>query len=120
MPIFDSTNKNNLKEYLTVINTHDARFARFDFQKKENTLFIQTTNPVWGGQLSFEFQKVSAIHFTAGAEIGDPDEIIGVTIEDSCPSAKTVPENTLCLLFELFSGDEIYIVSKRIVIQQAD
>ena len=34
MPIFDATNKNDLKEYLIVINTHDARFARFDFQKK--------------------------------------------------------------------------------------
>lgn len=124
MPSFDRTNSKALREYLYYSNIHDAELKALHYNGEENILTIEAFNLIFDQRISFTFENITALIFVNSSELGNRRAIASLTIEEDYSYTKSCAKrvesdfvNSLCLLFQMFSGDELHIVAGKVCVE---
>lgn len=123
MPRFNESQKNELEEFIYNSNIHDATILSSSYNREDKTLFIHSFNSFFHSKLTFSFLETKVIHLCTGNEFGDSSTILSLTVEDDNLDLKVNPnvndyelEGCIHVLFQMFSGDELHIMAKEILV----
>ena len=90
----------------------------------KNRLIVETFNPIFDVGLNFTFHDIGITLAISGNEPGSRETIISLTAEEDfsylqnyIQQYSSSLENSLYLLFQMFSGDELHIVSKEVNVE---
>lgn len=124
MPCFDKFQAKDLKDTLYHSYIHDARLESLKYSAMRKELSIEVYNPIFNIGLSFTFLDVGVMFAISSGEVQGREIIISLTVEDDAtylqqyiPEYSDNCENTLYLLFQMLSGDELHIVARAVVIE---
>jgi len=123
LPKFDSFHIEALKEYLYHSNIHDAKIEIIGYDIEKKKLMIKAVNPIFDDKISFVFDEIKVVLFVSSNEMGSRKTIISLTAEEDCSYLKKITNvcddwlcNSIYLLFQMFSGDELHILSENVLI----
>jgi len=124
MPRFDKCHIKELQEILYYSHIHDAKLESVRYERREDRLIVETFNPIFNVGLNLTFRDVGIALAINGNELGSRETIISLTVEEDYSYlqkyiqqySKSL-ENSLYLLFQMFSGDELHIVSKEVNVE---
>ena len=123
MPRFNKNSINELKELLSGSQVHDAKLQNAKYDSGEERLTIELFNPIFKVKIGLTFDNVEIVFAVKGEWHGNRETIISLTVEDDfsylqnyLSNYSDYQEDFLYLLFQMFSGDELHIVSKEVVI----
>lgn len=124
MPQFDKCHIKELQEILYYSHIHDAKLESVRYERREDRLIVETFNPIFNVGLNLTFRDVGIALAINGNELGSRETIISLTVEEDFSYlqkyiqqySKSL-ENSLYLLFQMFSGDELHIVSKEVNVE---
>ena len=124
MPKFDRSQMQALKECLYNSYIHDAQIETLKYDRKNRILVIDTVNLIFKVKINLIFEGVKVFLSISGKEHGDCDTIISLTAEEdysylmNCTEVcGNCIEDSLYLVFQMLSGDELHIVSERVIIE---
>ena len=124
MPRFDKSNFAELKAFLYNSYDHDAKIENVNTDYENESIEISLFNPYFGVNNVFSFRSVEFVLLLKGDWHGNRKEIIGITAEDDfsdlekyLPNYSQYNEDSLYLVCQMFSGDELHIVSKEVIIE---
>ena len=126
MPRFEKSNIAELKAFLYNSYYHDAVIEGVNCDYENDSIKISLFNPYYDVKIEFTFYVIEFVLSIKGDWQGDRKEIIGITAEDDYSYLEKYLQNygkynedSLYLLFQMFSGDELHIVSKEVIIELA-
>lgn len=121
---FDKSRIGDLKEYLYQSNVHDAKITTINYESKKKILIIKLINPIYDNEITLNFEKVKVVLSISGKEFGSRETIISLSAEENysyLQNCTNVCGNSLFdsiyLLFQMLSGDELHIISKYVLIE---
>ena len=121
---YDKNNVEELKVFLYNSYVHDAKIENVIFNCREDKIEIELFNPISNVNMHFTFLDIAIVLKIQGEWAGSPETIISLTVEDDCSYLQKYlrkhcchTEEALYLLFQMFSGDELHIVSKEVFIE---
>lgn len=121
---FDRDNVIELKDFLYNSCVHDAKIENVGYQCGKNEIQIELFNPIFNVKMTMVFQNVEIVLAVKGKSYGDSQTIISLTVEEDFSYLKTYlqkysedVEFSLYLLFQMFSGNELHIVSKEVFVE---
>ena len=121
---YDKNNVEELKVFLYNSYVHDAIIENVIFNCREDKIEIELFNPISNVNMHFTFLDIAIVLKIQGEWAGSPETIISLTVEDDCSYLQKYlrkhcchTEEALYLLFQMFSGDELHIVSKEVFIE---
>lgn len=123
MPRYNKDNVKGLKELLYNSYVHDAELKNAEFDFKEDSIKITLFNPIFGAKINFTFLNIEIALTIKGDWQGDRATIVSLTVEeDFSYLQKYLPKHgeymdSLYLLFQTFSGNELHIVSKEVIVE---
>ena len=117
-------NKNNikeLKEYLYNSYVHDAKLKNIKYDCSEDNIKIELFNPIFDVEIALTFLNIGITLIIKGEWSENRETIISLTAEEDFSYLQNYlikhsecMEDSLYLLFQMFSGDELHIVSKEV------
>lgn len=120
---FDKTHIKELKEYLYHSNIHDARLEHYQYDREHKTLGCMFYNPIYNNSINLLFENVAIVLLFNGNRWGDGDAVLSLTVEEDSLHASNFVQicgenyhDSLYLLFQMFSGEELHIIAKEISI----
>ena len=126
MPRFDRNNIKELKEFLQNSYDHDAKLENIRYDCGEDSIKIELFNPIFNVKIALIFRNIGVVLAIKGGKYGNRETIISLTIEEDfsylqtyLPKHSECIEGSLYLLLQMFSGDELHIVSKEVIIEEA-
>ena len=127
MPKFNKNNVRELVESLYNSYAHDAKINSIRYDNTEDELKIEVINPIFNVKTAFSFKDIDLVLSIKGREYGSRKTIISLTAEkdfsylqDYLPKCGEDFDDSLYLLFQMFSGDELHIVSKEVSVDVID
>lgn len=124
MPRFDKYHIKELQEFLHYSHIHDAKLESVRYERREDRLIVEAFNPIFNVGLNLTFRDVEIALAINGNELGSRETIISLTVEEDFSYLQKYIqqysknlENSLYLLFQMFSGDELHIVSKEVNVE---
>ena len=121
---FDRDHVIELKDFLYNSCVHDAKIENVGYQCGKNEIQIELFNPIFNVKMTMVFQNVEIVLAVKGKSYGDSQTIISLTVEEDFSYLKTYlqkysedVEFSLYLLFQMFSGNELHIVSKEVFVE---
>lgn len=122
---FDKTCKNELKNFIFESNIHDARLMDLQYDNRQKTMSVKVVSSIYNKAMLLLFQNIQIISYIKGDELGDANTILSLTIEDDYSQItdgrrllKNVQNDCIYFLFQMFSGDELHIISKEVLIKK--
>ena len=127
MPRFDKNNIGELKEFIYKRFPHDATVENVKCSCKGNSIEIELYNTFFNVGMNLIFRNVEIALAVKGKEYGSSETILSLTVEENFTYLKKYlsdcdesVDSNLYLLFQMFSGDELHIVSKEVIIEIAE
>ena len=127
MPRFDKNNIGELKEFIYNSCPHDATVENVKCSCKGNSIEIELYNTFFNVGMNLIFRNVEIALAVKGKEYGSSETILSLTVEEDFTYLKKYlsdcdesVDSNLYLLFQMFSGDELHIVSKEVIIEIAE
>ena len=127
MPRFDKNNIGELKEFIYKSCPHDATVENVKCSCKGNSIEIELYNTFFNVGMNLIFRNVEIALAVKGKEYGSSETILSLTVEEDFSYLQNYllkhgeyTEDSLYLLFQMFSGDELHIVSKEVLIEIAE
>lgn len=127
MPGFDKNNIGELKEFIYKSCPHDATVENVKCSCKGNSIEIELYNTFFNVGMNLIFRNVEIALAVKGKEYGSSETILSLTVEEDFTYLKKYlsdcdesVDSNLYLLFQMFSGDELHIVSKEVIIEIAE
>ncbi|MBE6934336.1 MAG: hypothetical protein E7462_04715 [Ruminococcaceae bacterium] len=124
MLIFDKTNANELIELLYNSYAHDSQLENIEYNWGEDSIKFELFNTFFNSKLDLTFRNIRVMFTRKGNEYGSRTIVLSLSVEDDYSSLQTcLPEHneyskdSLYLLFQMFSGDELHIISKDVIVQ---
>ena len=124
MPRFNKNNIKELKEFLYNSYDHDAKLKNAKYDSGEDSLKIELFNPIFEVKITLTFHNIGIAFAVKGEWTGSRETIISLTVEEDFSYLQNYllkhsdyMEDSLYLLFQMFSGDELHIVSKEVVVE---
>ena len=123
MPRYNKDNVKGLKELLYNSYVHDAELENAEFDFKEDSIKITLFNPIFGAKINFTFLNIETALTIKGDWQGERTTVVSLTVEeDFSYLQKYLPNHgeymdSLYLLFQTFSGNELHIVSKEVIVE---
>ena len=121
---FSKDNIQEIKALLYRSCIHDAKLVSIYYDAKEKTLKIITVNPIFNVGINFIFSGVTIFFATKGHDYGDCNTILSLTVENDFSylpndilKYQDNIKDVLYLVFQMFSGDELHIVCKEVIIE---
>ena len=127
MPRYNKNGIKELRELLYNSCIHDAKLERVSYDRGENSLRIETFNPIFNVSINLTFCDVGiALAIRGNDDFGSHETIISLTAEEDFSSLHSFiqkynksADDSLYLLFQMFSGDEFHIVSREVIVEIA-
>ena len=126
MQRFNKSQIKNLKDCIYMSNIHDARLEDSRYDRGQKTLYIKAVNPIHNVGISMIFVDVKVMISIIGNELGCSKTILSLTVEEDYSIMQDYTricgerlDDSLYLLFQMFSGDELHIVFRELVIDIA-
>lgn len=126
MPRFNKNNIEELKEFLYNSYAHDAKLGNVEYKCGEDTIKIELFNPIFNVRINLTFYNIEIAFAIKGNWCGSRETINSLTVEEDFSYLQNYLSNhsegiegSLYLLFQMFSGDELHIVSKEVNIEIA-
>lgn len=124
MPRFEKSNAAELKRFLYNSCVHDARMENIVYRCGDDCMKIELLNPIFNTRLLLIFSDIEVVLAVKKKEYGSHETIISLSMEEDLsylqnyfPKCTEYAEDNLYLLFQMFSGDELHIVSKEVTIE---
>ena len=124
MPRFNKNNANELKEILYNSCVHDAKIENVGYECRLDCIKIELFNSIFNVKIDIIFHNIEIALAVKGNSYGSRETIISLTMEDDfsylqtyVPKCREGMESCLYLLFQMFSGDELHIVAKEVVVE---
>ena len=119
MNVFGIAEIEELKKFLYSSHVHDAIFKDIVYSSSDKVLNINIHNPITKVSTYFDFIDVDFWFFMNRHDIGNPNTIISLTLEDptSLPSNFSCEKDTIYMCFQMLSLDEIHVGSKRVFVK---
>lgn len=123
MPRYNKNNVKELKELLYNSYVHDAELGNAEFDFKEDSIKITLSNPIFGAKIDFTFLNIETALTIKGDWQGDRATIVSLTVEEDFSYLQKYLTkhgeymDSLYLLFQTFSGNELHIVSKEVIVE---
>lgn len=123
MPRYNKNSLKELKAFLYNSCIHDANLANVEYNCKEDRIKIKLVNPIFGVQIDLIFLNIGLALVTKGDWPGDRATVLSLTVEEDFSYLQNhqllkpceYMKDSLYLLFQMFSGDELHIVSKEVI-----
>ena len=122
MPRYNKNNTKELKEFLCNSYVHDAKLENVKYDCREDNIKIELFNPISDIKIDLTFLNIEIALAIKGEWSGNRDTIISLTVEEDFSYLQNYllkhseyMEDSLYLLFQMFSGDEVHIVSKEVI-----
>lgn len=127
MPKFERFQIESLKDYLYHSYIHDATIETTSYDREKKILTIKTFNSIYGEGLNLIFGEVKVVLSISGNNPGSRDTIISLTAEEDYSYLKNCTKvcgdslfDSMYLLFQMFSGDELHIISENVSIENVE
>lgn len=124
MPRFDKNNTKELKEFLYNSCVHDAKFYNVGYECGEDSIIVELFHSFFNVTIKLIFRNIKITLAIKGKEHGSRETILSLTVEEDfsylqnyIPNHCEGVEDSLYLLFQMFSGDELHIVSKEVIVE---
>ena len=124
MPRYNKNNIKELKDFLYNSYVHDAKLDNIKYDCREDNIKIELFNPIFNVKIALTFLEIGIAFTIKGEWSGNSETIVSLTAEEdfSCLQNYLLKNNkcmedSLYLLFQMFSGDELHIVSKEVIIE---
>jgi len=124
MPIFNKNGSQKLKEFLHNSCFHDANVESIRYDCREGKLVIEAFNPIFSVRINLTFCDVKIALSIKGDFLGDRETILSLTAEEDYSylhkyllKNEEIIEDCVYLLFQMFSGDELHVLSEEVIIE---
>lgn len=124
MPQFDSSQVKALKDYLYYSNVHDAKIETFRYDRECRLLDIEAISSTHNFRINFTFEGVKLVLSVVGSDSGNKNTILSLTAEEDYSYLRNHTsawghnlDGALYLLFQMFSGDELHVVSDKMFVE---
>ncbi len=124
MPRFNKNKIKELKEFLYNSYAHDAKLESVKYDCKEDSIQIELFNPIFDVKYDVTFLNIGIAFAMKGEWPGSHETVLSLTAEEDFSYLQRFHlkdsekiEDSLYLLFQMFSGDELHIVSKEVIIE---
>ena len=124
MPRYSKKNIKELKELLYNSHDHDAKLENIKYDCREDNIKIELFNPIFDQKITLTFLNIGIALKVKGEWSENRDTILLLTVEEDFSYLQNYllkndkyMEDSLYLLFQMFSGDELHIVSKEVVVE---
>lgn len=121
---FDKSNTDDLKIFLFNSCIQDAKLEGVSYESGEGCLKIRIYNPIFSTKLELTFCEVGSVLAIRGNEFENREKIISLTVEEDysylknwLPDCDEKNKDSIYLMFQMFSGDELHIVSRNVVFE---
>lgn len=122
MQKFNKSNVNELKDFIYYGFAHDALLKEFTCDGNGESARIEFFHPYFKIKTTMVFNDIEVVLATKGNWGGERGSISSLTVEDDfsylqtyLPTHSGYSEDSLYLLFQMFSGDELHIVAKEVM-----
>lgn len=123
MPRYNKNSVKELKAFLYNSYIHDANLENVEYNCKEDRIKIKLVNPIFGVQIDLIFLNIGLALVTKGDWPGDRTTVLSLTVEEDFSYLQNhqllqqcqYTKDSLYLLFQMFSGDELHIVTKEVI-----
>ena len=123
MPRYNKNNTKELKEFLHNSCVHDAKLKNIKYDCGEDKIEIKLFNPITDVKINLIFLNIGIALSIKGEWPGNRETLISLTVEEDFSymqkcllNSKNYMEDYIYLLFQMFSGDEVHILSKEVII----
>ena len=120
---FSKKNIRTLKDFIYYGYSHDAVLESFTYNGNGETAKIEFFNPIYKIKTTMIFSDIEVVLMTKGDWGGERETIISLSAKDDfsylqayLPKCNAYSEDSLYLLFQTVSGDELHIVAKEVMI----
>jgi len=120
-------NKNKmpaLRDFLYHSNVHDANLETIVYKSDEYRITIQLVNSFCNIKYDFTFCNIKLFLSIKGNEYGSQKSVLSMTAEDDFSYLKKYMQNFIddsddyvYTVIQMFSGDELHIISKEIIVE---
>ena len=124
MPKFCKNKIKGLKELLYNSYAHDAQLKKVEYACEKECIKFELFNPIFNVRIDITFYNISVAFAIKGKEYGSRETINSLTVEEDfsylqnyIPNCDECIEDSIYLLFQMFSGDEFHIVSKEVFVE---
>ena len=124
MPRYNKKNTKELEAFLYNSYVHDAKLENVKYNCREDSIEIELFNPISNVKIDLTFLNIGIVLAIKGDWSGNRETIISLTVEEDFSYLQNYllkhseyMEDSLYLLFQMFSGDELHIVSKEVTIE---
>ena len=124
MPRYNKNNIKELQDFLYNSYVHDAKIEYFQYNCKDDNIKIELINPIFDIRISLTFLDIEIALNIKSEWSGNRETILSLTAEEDFSYLQKYlikyseyTEDSLYLLFQMFSGDELHIVAKEVVIE---
>lgn len=125
VPQFDRSQMGELKDYLYHSDIHDAQIETFRYDREGRILTVETVNPIHNVRIDMIFKEVKVFLSISGNEFGRRETILSLTVEEDYSCLQNCAQvcgdcfdDSLYLLFQMFSGDELHIICEKVFIEK--
>jgi len=123
MPRYNKNSVKELKAFLYNSYIHDANLENFEYNCKEDHIKIKLVNPIFGVQIDLIFLNIGLALVTKGDWPGDRTTVLSLNMEEDFSYLQNhqllkqskYTKDDLYFLVQMFSGDELHIVSKEVI-----
>lgn len=127
MPRYSKSDIQELKEFLYNSHVHDAKFESIKYDRKESALHMVIVNPISDVKMNLTFLNTAIVLATKGDWSENRETILALVVEEDFSYLQNqllehseYREDSLYLLFQMFSGDELHIVSKEVMVEMVE
>ena len=124
MPRYSKNNIKELKKFLYNSYVHDAKLENIKYDCKEDSIKIELFNSIYDVKIALTFLNIRFSLTIKGEWSEDHETIISLSVEEDFSYLQNYflmhrefTEDSLYLLFQMFSGDELHIVSKELIVE---
>lgn len=127
MHFFNNDELANLKKYLYYSYIHDSKVQSVDYDAETRILKISSFNPIYNVKIDFIFKDVKINLLINCIGFGKRKTILSLTVEEDFSYLKEFTSicgdylnDSIYMVFQMFSGDEWHIVSKSVSIESEE
>jgi len=124
MATFRKNNIRELKKLLYNSDVHDAKLENFGYKCGEDIIKMKLFNPIFNVEINIIFHHIGIALAINDGVYGNCETVNSLTVEEDfaylqnyIPKYKGCLEDSLYLLFQMFSGDELHIVAKEVFVE---
>lgn len=127
MPRYNRSDAKKLKEFLYNSYVHDAKLENIKCDYNKDSINFELFNPIFGVKIDLTFFDIEIALKIKGDWLGSRTTICSLTAEENFSRLQKYMLNPgeyandfLYLMFQMFSGDELHIVSKEVLVEIVD